>query len=127
MILKTTTDAAYLVQPKACSRVAAHYHLGWLNSDRVNGPLNVLCKTLRNVVSSAAESETGGICMGGKHACPILAHLNKFGHKQPATGFPFETNNYSAQGVLNSKMRQKHSKSFDMCYWWKRSHSPRPI
>jgi hypothetical protein len=47
MILKITTDAAYLVQPKARSRVAAHYHLGWLNSDRANGPLDVLSKTLK--------------------------------------------------------------------------------
>jgi hypothetical protein len=111
MILKTTTDATYLVHRKACSRVAAHYHLGWLNSDRVNRPLDVLSKTLKNVVSSAADT-------GGKHACPILAHLNELGHKQPATGSPFETDNYNAQGVLNSKMRQKHSKSFDMRYWW---------
>jgi hypothetical protein len=42
MILQTTTDATYLVQPKARSCVAAHYHLGWLNSDCVNGPLDVL-------------------------------------------------------------------------------------
>jgi hypothetical protein len=118
MILKTSTDAAYLVQPKARSRVAAHYHLGWHNSDRVNGPLDVLCQTLKNVVSSAAESETGGIYTGGKHACPILTHLKELGHKQPTTGSPFETDNYNAQGVLNSKMRQKHSKSFDMRYWW---------
>ena len=27
MILKITSDATYLVQPKACSGVAVHYHL----------------------------------------------------------------------------------------------------
>ena len=37
MILKTTVDTAYLVLPKAHSRAAAHYHLGWHDGDRVNG------------------------------------------------------------------------------------------
>ena len=118
MILKTTTDAAYLVQPRARSRAAAHYHLGWKTSDRVNGALDVLCQTIKNVVSSAAEAETGGIYMGGRHACPILAMLEELGHPQPTTGSPLETDNNTAQGILNSKMRQKLSKSFDMRYWW---------
>jgi hypothetical protein len=61
MILKITSDAAYLIQPKARSCAAAHYHLGWLNSDRTNGPVNILCKTIKNIVSSAAEAKTGGI------------------------------------------------------------------
>jgi uncharacterized protein YcfL len=47
MILKITSDAAYLVQPKARSRAAVHYHLGWYNNDRVIGPVDVLCQTYR--------------------------------------------------------------------------------
>jgi hypothetical protein len=65
MILKITSDAAYLVQPKARSRAAAHYHLGWRNSNRTNGPVDILCKTIKNVVSSAAEAATRSIYMGG--------------------------------------------------------------
>jgi hypothetical protein len=116
MLLKITSDAAYLVQPKARSRAAVHYHLGWKNSDRVNGALDILCQTIKNVVTSAAESETGGIFIGGKHAIPIRTALEELGHPQPAT--PFDTDNNTAQGILNSKMRQKLSKSFDMRYWW---------
>jgi hypothetical protein len=118
MILKTTSDAAYLVLPKARSRAAAHYHLGWHDSDRVNGTLHVLCQVIKNVVSSAAEAETGGIYMGGKHACPMLTMLEELGHPQPTTGSPFATDNITARGILTSKMRQKLSKSFDMRYWW---------
>ena len=55
MIFKITSDAAYLIQPKARSCAAAHYHLGWLNSKRTNGPVNILCQTIKNVMSSAAE------------------------------------------------------------------------
>ena len=93
MILKITSDAAYLVQPKARSRAAAHYHLGWLNSDRTNGPVDILCNTVKNVVSSAAEAETGGIYMGGKHACPMRTALEELAHPQPITRSPFETDN----------------------------------
>jgi hypothetical protein len=118
MILKITSDAAYLVQPQARSRAAAHYHLGWSDSTRTNGAVDILCQTIKNVVSSAAEAETGAIYMGGKHACPIRAALAELGHTQPLTGTPFETDNNTAQGILNSKMRQKLSKSFDMRYWW---------
>jgi hypothetical protein len=119
MILKITSDAAYLVQPRARSRAAAHYHLGWRNSpDRTNGAVDILCQTIKNVVSSAAEAETGGIYMGGKHVCPMRAALEELGHPQPSSGTPFETDNNTAQGILNSKMRQKLSKSFDMQYWW---------
>jgi hypothetical protein len=72
----------------------------------------------KKVVSSAAEAETGGIYMGGKHTCPIRAALAELGHPQSITGTPFETDNNTAQGILNSKMRQRLSKSFDMRYWW---------
>jgi hypothetical protein len=61
MILKITSDAAYLVQPKARSCAAVHYHLGWRNSDRTNSALDVLCQTIKNVVTLATEAETGGI------------------------------------------------------------------
>ena len=56
--------------------------------------------------------------MGGKHACPMIVTLEEMGHQQPKSGTPFETDNNTAQGILNSKMRQKLSKSYDMRYWW---------
>jgi hypothetical protein len=117
-VIRYYASEAYLVLPKAKSRAAAHLHLGWTDSERVNGPLDVLCQTLKNVVSSAAEAETGGVYNAAKHASPILATLEELGHKQPATGSPIETDNSTAEGILNSKMRQKLSKAFDMRYWW---------
>jgi hypothetical protein len=89
MILEITSNAAYLVQPKAHSRAAVHYYLGWRNSDCINGPVNVLCKTIKNLVSSAAEAETSGIYLGGKHAYPLRAMLAELGHPQPSAGSTF--------------------------------------
>ena len=76
MILKISSDAAYLVQPKACSRIAVHYHLVWINDpDRVNGTINILCQTLNNVVRSATESKTGGVYTVGRHVSSIITTL----------------------------------------------------
>jgi hypothetical protein len=119
MVLKICSDAAYLVQPKAHSRVTVHYHLGWTNTpNRVNVAVAVLCQTLKNVAGSATEAKTGRIYTGGKHSSPMIATLKEMGHKQPSTGNPFETGNKCAHGILNSKMRQNLSKAFNMRYWW---------
>jgi len=67
MIAVCETDAAYLVLPKAHSRIAGHYYFtnrkydyskGTITS---NGPFHTECKALRRVISSAAEAETGGV------------------------------------------------------------------
>ena len=68
MCLHVDSDAAYLILPKARSRLGCHYYL----SDRItftrttpkptpNGPIHTECKTIRNVMSSAAEAESIGI------------------------------------------------------------------
>jgi hypothetical protein len=102
MILKITSDAAYLVQPKAHSRAAVHYHVGWRKSDRTNGPVDVLCKTIKTWCPRQLKLK------------PVVSTLAE---SMPAHYKP--TNNSTiTQGILNSKMRQKLSKSFDMRYWW---------
>ena len=62
MILNIDSDAAYLVAPKVRSRVAGYYHLSSIPNvtqhPRLNGSVLVECKTLRDVVSSAADAET---------------------------------------------------------------------
>jgi hypothetical protein len=119
MILKICSHAAYLVLLKAKSRVAVHFHLGWQNNPtRVNGAVAVLCQTLKNVAGSATEAEIGGVSTSGRHGAPMIATLEERGHKQPSAGTPFETDNSCAHGILNSKMRHKLSKAFDMRYWW---------
>ena len=54
MILKVAFDAAFLVLPKPCSRSAAIYHIGWINKNKQNGLVDVLCQTIKNVVASAS-------------------------------------------------------------------------
>ena len=75
MILNVDSDAAYLVQPQAKSRVAGYFHLSNLpaptHHPTINGAILVECKTLRHVVASAAEAETAGVFHNAQMSIPI--------------------------------------------------------
>jgi hypothetical protein len=125
MVLHIDSDAAYLVLPKARSRAAGHYYFSdWPEpapakpNPTPNGPVHTLCKTIRNVMSSAAESETGGVYLNGKEAVPIRTTATELGHPQPPT--PIKTDNTTAHGILTRTVRQKLSKAFDMRFHWMR-------
>ena len=116
MVLHVDSDAAYLVAPKARSRVAGYFHLANhptnKNKPKLNGAVHVECKTLRHVVSSAAEAETAGVFHNAQMALPIRIVLQALNHPQPPT--PIKTDNSTTAGIVNSSIRQKKSKAMDM-------------
>ena len=128
MILYVDSDAAYLVLPKARSRVAGHYYLGTMPprspskppNISTNGPILTVCKGLRHVVSSAAEAETGAAFHNSKQAIPIQRALSILGHKQPPDGTSFKMDNAVTHGFIHSNIRQRQSKAWDMRYHWLR-------
>ena len=77
MILHVDPDAAYLVLPKARSRYAGYFYLSDRMYDYVhgtpmpNGAILVECRSLRHVMSSAAEAECGGTFENARAAIPI--------------------------------------------------------
>ena len=114
MILKAHSDASYLCAPKARSRGASYIFLG--DEKLLNGPLQVLCKLFKVVVSSAAEAELAALFMTGKQCIPLRQALIELGHPQPAT--PLITDNETAANLSNDNLKQKHSKSMDMRFYW---------
>jgi hypothetical protein len=102
MILQLEADAAYLVLPKARSRAAAWFILSNDPSTHPNpmdnAPIDVMCNTIKNVMSSAAEAETGGIYMATQRACPIRVTLAELGHPQPTRGTPIYNDNSFVDG-----------------------------
>ena len=64
-ILQIHTDASYLSEPKARSRAAGHYFLGWTPHNkqliRLNGAIYTLCTALKFIASSEAEAELGAL------------------------------------------------------------------
>ena len=76
MILKITSNTAYMVLTRDRIQEAAHYHLVCINNPpQVNVPLHISCQTLKHGVGSTTKAETGDIYIGSKHACPILTML----------------------------------------------------
>ena len=122
MVLHIDSDAAYLVAPKARSRVAGYFHLANHPNNPAkttpNGAVHVECKTLRHVVSSAAEAETAGVFHNAQTALPIRVILQALDHPQPPT--PIKTDNSTANGFIHDNIHQKRSKSWDMRYYWLR-------
>ena len=125
MILHVDSDAAYLVQDGARSRIAGHYILSsrpppapQIPLKRPNAPILVECKTLRNVVASAAEAETGGLFHNAQNIMHIRHLLHSIGHAQPPT--PLKTDNNTASAFVNKTLRQRKSKSWDMKFHWLR-------
>ena len=121
MILYIDSDAAYLVMPGAKSRISGYFQLGNKNGftsfpNGVNGAILVECKTLRHVVASAAEAETGGVFHNAQIGVIVRTALTELGHPQPPT--PLKTDNSTTESFANSTLRQKRSKSWDVRFHW---------
>jgi hypothetical protein len=121
MVLHIHSDAAYLTETKARSRVGGHFYLGNqpTNPNQIhNGPLLSISKILRMVVASAAEAEVAGLFYNGQEAVPLRTTLEELGHIQPAT--PIRTDNSTAHGIINDTVKQQRSKAIDMRFYWVR-------
>ena len=130
MILQVDSDAAYLVQQGARSRIAGTYILSTNSSQsglpiirQHNSPFHVECKTLRPVVASYAEAETGALFHNAQNIVAFRQALECLGHKQPPT--PLKTDNSTAYGYVNKNIKIKKSKSWDMQYHWLRDRELR--
>ena len=97
MQLHVDSDAAYLVAPKARSRVAGFYYFkeGKNNQSLPHGnhPILIECKCLKHVVSSAAEAETGGLFLNAQNIIHIRRILKALKH--PQLPVPLKTDNRS--------------------------------
>ena len=118
MVLKVRSDAGLLILPQYQIRAAAIYHLGWIDNNKLNNLVDVLCKTIKNLVTSAYKAKTSGMYLGARHGYPMRTACIKIGHPHPKHGTTFETDNRTAHGILTSNIQAKPSKSFDMRYWW---------
>ena len=120
MILAAHSDAGYLNEPKARSRAGGIFYL---TSDETFPPPNGrailnIAQIIKHVMSSAAEAELGALYINAKEAVYIRQVLEKMGHPQAAT--PIQTDNSTAEGVINSTVQPKRMKAMDMRFHWLR-------
>ena len=121
MILRIDSDAAYLVAPKAKSRIAGFFQCSNKNlptnsTTSINGPVHVECRTLRHVVTSAAEAETAALFYNTQTALELINILKALDH--PQTTIPVKTDNETAASFVNDTLKRKRSKAWDVRYHW---------
>jgi hypothetical protein len=128
MILHIASDASYLSEPKARSRIGGYYFLdGKDNPDpnsnppKLNGAIHVECRILKTVVSSAAEAETAALFHNGQEGASIRTTLTEMGHPQGPT--PIACDNTVATGIANDTVKTKRTKAMDMRYYWVRDRT----
>ena len=104
MILAVHSDASYLSEASARSRVGGHFFCSSDVSDPPNnGAVLNISKILKAVMSSAAEAELGVIYINANEAVPMRQLLAEMGHKQPKT--PIQTDNTTTCGVVNHNIQ----------------------
>jgi hypothetical protein len=119
MVLAIHSDASYLNERNSRSRVGGHHFLS-SNTEIPpnNGAVLNISQIIKAVMSSAAESEMGGLYINAKQAVPQRNLLEEMGHPQPPT--PIQTDNSTAYGVVTNKIQPKATKAMDMRFHWLR-------
>ena len=124
MILHVYIDAAYLVLPKDLSRIAGNFHLSnhspptTTPKPKLKSPILPVFQTLKYLVESAAEAETGGLLLNGQTMVPIRNNLITIDHPQPENIDLLKSDIKTGVGIFQYFMKTKHSKSWNMKYHW---------
>jgi hypothetical protein len=107
MILHIHSNASYLSVSNARSRLGGLLFCGDKppQEDTINGSILNVASVIKNVVSSAAESEVGACFQNAQSGAPLRVTLTDMGHTQPPT--PLRTDNSTECGILNEKIKQK--------------------
>ena len=119
MILTVHSDAGYCNVKNSRSRAGGHFYLSDGEDDSPNnGAILTIATIIKAVMSSAAEAELGAIYLNAREAVFIRQILIEMGHPQMRT--PIQTDNSTAEGVINNTIQPKRTKAMDMRYHWLR-------
>jgi hypothetical protein len=80
-----------------------------------------VAEIIKAVMSSAAESELGSLYLNTRKGVEERNILEEMGHPQPLT--PVQTDNSTAEGIINSQVQPKHTKAMDMRFRWLRDRA----
>eukprot|EP00956_Cyclotella_meneghiniana_P004110 scaffold5006_cov20-Cyclotella_meneghiniana.AAC.2 len=73
----------------------------------------------RHVISSG--SRNWGLYINARKAVEERNILEEMGHKKPPT--PIQTDNSTAEGIVNNRVQPKRTKAMDMCFHWLRDRA----
>jgi Reverse transcriptase (RNA-dependent DNA polymerase) len=121
MILYGHSDASYLSEPKARSRVGGYFYLGNDNEapdlTKPNGPIHIESRIMKNVMAAASEAEIGALFHNGQEAAHMRNVLREMGREQTKPT-RLTTDNSTADGFANKRTKIRRSKAMDMRFYW---------
>jgi hypothetical protein len=121
MILFVHSDASYLSEPKARSRVGGYFYLGLKDEPpdllKPNGPVHVESRIMKNVMAAASEAEIGALFHNGQETAHMRNVLKAMGHEQTGPT-RITTDNSTADGFANKRTKIRRSKAMDMRFYW---------
>jgi hypothetical protein len=122
MILAIHSDASYLSEENARSRAGGHHFLSEdIPYPADNGAIHNEASIIKAVMSSAAEAELGALYTNARKGVEIRNILEEMGHPQPPT--PVQTDNSTADGIINLRVMPKRTKAMDMRFHWLRDRA----
>jgi hypothetical protein len=119
MILCIHSDVGYCNKKNSRSRAGGRFFLS--NNEQFSpnkGAIMTNATIIKEVMSLAAKAELGALFLNAKEGVYICQIVTKLGHPQPRT--PTQTNNTTAEGVINNKILPKQTKAMDMRFHWLR-------
>jgi hypothetical protein len=116
-----SSGAAKMTMAAAAATVMAVDNFFLSNNDQHptnNGAIMTNATIIKAVMSLAAEAELGALFLNAIEGVYLRQILIEMGHPQPRT--PLQTDNTTAEGVINNKIQPKRTKAMDMRFHWLR-------
>ena len=98
------------------SRAAGYHYLGNYDGKLFNGPIYVLAKVIKDVMSSEVEAESESLFLNAGEAVQYIKTLEEEGHIQHPVRL--RTDNNTASVIANKKIKVSKAKKWDMHDWW---------
>ena len=114
--LEIDCDATYIVASKSRSRSAGYHYLGNYDGKLFNGPIYVLAKVIKSVMSSAAEAESELLFFNAGEAVQYIKTLEELGHIHHPVRL--RTDNNTDSVIANKTIKLSKVKKWDMHDWW---------
>jgi hypothetical protein len=120
MVLNIHSDASYLSEPQARSRLGGTFFLGSLPQNgkpiQLNGPILTIASICKFVVASAAEAELGALFYNCQDGTILQLTLEELRHPQPAT--PVHCHNSTAVSIANNTVKKQRSRAMEKNFFW---------
>jgi len=119
MVLAIHSDAGYLNEEGARSRAGGHHFLSEnVASPSNNGATYNEASIIKAVMSSAAEAKIGALYTNARKGVEERNILRVMGHPHPPT--PVQSDNSTAEGIINLRVQPKRTKAMDIRFHWLR-------